>query len=122
MTWDVAATEAFEAWFDALAESERADVIGAVDALARHGPYLGEPFAARVPRSRHRQMRELRLMHEGRPYRVLFAFDPRRLSVSLLMGDATGCGRWHAEHVPAADRLYDACLDALRRGEMAACA
>ena len=52
-------------------------------------------------------MRELRVQHEGRPYRVLYAFDPRRVAVLLIGGDKTGNDRWYQEFVPRADRLYD---------------
>jgi hypothetical protein len=43
-----------------------------------------------VAMSRHWQMRELRIQHEGRPYRVLYAFDPRRVAFLLIGGDKTG--------------------------------
>jgi hypothetical protein len=52
-------------------------------------------------------MRELRIQHEGRPFRVLYAFDPRRTAILLLGGDKTGNERWYTDHVPIADRLYD---------------
>jgi Phage derived protein Gp49-like (DUF891)/Helix-turn-helix domain len=52
-------------------------------------------------------LRELRIQHEGRPYRVLYAFDPRRSAVLLIGGDKTGKGRWYEEHVPIAERIYD---------------
>ena len=50
-------------------------------------------------------MRELRIQHEGRPYRVLYAFDPR--AVLLIGGDKTGNNRWYEEYVPLADAIYD---------------
>ncbi len=52
-------------------------------------------------------MRELRVQHQGRPYRVLYAFDPRRAAILLIGGDKTGNDRWYDEYVPHADRLYD---------------
>lgn len=60
-------------------------------------------------------MRELRIQHEGRPYRVLCAFDPRRTGILLIGGDKTGNDRWYAENVPIADRLYDEHLEELKR-------
>ncbi len=51
-------------------------------------------------------MRELRIQHEGRPYRVLYAFDPNRDAVLLIGGDKTGNNRWYEIFVPVADRLY----------------
>jgi hypothetical protein len=52
-------------------------------------------------------MRELRIQHSGRPFRVLYAFDPRRMAILLLGGDKTGNDRWYLETVPRADNLYD---------------
>jgi hypothetical protein len=58
-------------------------------------------------------MRELRIQHQGRPYRVLYAFDPRRSAILLFGGDKTGNDRWYAESVPVADRRYEAHLETL---------
>jgi hypothetical protein len=51
-------------------------------------------------------MKELRIQHEGRPYRVLFIFDPQRNAVLLIGGDKTGSDRWYEEYVPKADAIY----------------
>ena len=51
-------------------------------------------------------MRELRIQHKGEPYRVLYAFDPKRNAVLLLGGVKTGEERWYEIHVPIADRIY----------------
>lgn len=60
-------------------------------------------------------MRELRVQHEGRPYRILYAFDPRRSAILLLGGDKTGDDRWYDVHVPIADKLYDTHIETLRK-------
>lgn len=52
-------------------------------------------------------MRELRIQHAGRPYRVLYAFDPRRVAILLLGADKTGDSDWYDRFVPIADTLYD---------------
>lgn len=52
-------------------------------------------------------MRELRVQHQGRPYRVLYAFDPRRVAILLIAGDKTGNNRWYEENVSRADDIYD---------------
>ena len=59
-------------------------------------------------------MRELRVQHEGRPYRILYAFDPRRCAILLIGGDKTSDKRWYDVHVPVADGLYDMHLETLR--------
>jgi hypothetical protein len=60
-------------------------------------------------------MRELRVQHAGRPYRILYAFDPRRTAILLIGGDKTGDDRWYTTYVPLADRLYDEHLAQLRQ-------
>ena len=58
-------------------------------------------------------MRELRIQHAGRPYRVLYAFDPRRNALLLIGGDKTGNDRWYEVFVPIADALYQKHLEEL---------
>ncbi len=60
-------------------------------------------------------MRELRVQYRGRPYRILYAFDPKRVAILLLGGSKTGDDRWYEKHIPAADALYGEHLDELRR-------
>jgi hypothetical protein len=59
-------------------------------------------------------MKELRVQHAGRPYRLLFAFDPRRVAIVLLGGDKTGDKRWYTRMVPIADDLFDAHVAGLK--------
>ena len=65
------------------------------------------PHSSGIEMSRHNQVRELRIQHEGRPYRVLYAFNPRRAAILLLGGDKTGNNRWYDDFVPRADAIYD---------------
>ena len=60
-------------------------------------------------------MRELRIQHDGKPYRILYAFDPRRAAILLIGGNKTGVDRWYDVFVPIADRLYDEHLVELRK-------
>ena len=59
--------------------------------------WLGRPHADTIHGSRVQNLRELRIQHEGRPYRVLYVFDPRRTGVLLIGGDKTGNPRWYEE-------------------------
>ena len=86
-----------------------------VDLLVEHGPSLPFPYSSRVESSRHRHMRELRAQHQGRPYRVLYAFDPRRTAILLIGGNKGGNDRWYQEYVPRADKLYEDHLAALAK-------
>jgi hypothetical protein len=106
MSWEIEYTDAFGHWWDALSEGEQEAVTHYVRLLESQGPRLGFPYSSRVSRSKHRNMRELRVQHEGRPYRVLYAFDPRRVALLLIGGNKAGNDRWYDQFVPQADRLY----------------
>lgn len=113
MAWDVEGTDEFGSWFADLSDEEQISVGRIVELLVEHGPSLPFPHSSGIATSRHRHMRELRVQHQGRPYRVLYAFDPRRSAILLLGGDKTGHDRWYDEHVPRADALYDDYLQQL---------
>ena len=115
MEWEVEYTDEFEAWWDSLNEEEHESVAAYVTLLEKRGPSLPHPYSSDIRRSRHTHMRELRVQHKGRPYRVLYAFDPRRVAILLLGGDKTGDDRWYERMVPVADSLYDEHLAALRK-------
>lgn len=118
MAWEIEFTDEFGAWWDSLKEAEQKDVAVGVGLLAEHGPHLRFPHCSDVKGSRHRQLRELRVQHQGAPYRVFYAFDPRRTAILLLGGNKTGDDRWYEINVPLADKLYDEYLAELGKEGM----
>ena len=116
MSWEIEYTDEFGHWFTReLDDEERESVVAVVGLLEARGPALGYPYSSAIKGSRHGQMRELRIQHHGRPYRVLYAFDPRRVALLLLGGDKTGVDRWYDEAVPRADKLYNDHLNELQQ-------
>lgn len=115
MAWEVEFTDEFEAWWDSLTVDEQDSVAFGVGLLQAKGPTLGRPYADTVGESEYANMKELRVQHEGRPYRVLFAFDPRRVGLLLIGGDKTGNPNWYEENVPRADKIYRQHLKDLER-------
>jgi hypothetical protein len=115
MTWEVEYTDDFENWWNSLSEEEQESLDASVRLLEARGPLLGFPHSSGIETSKHSHMRELRTQHQGRPYRTLYAFDPRRMAILLIGGDKTGDGRWYETNVPIADRLYDEHLEQIRR-------
>lgn len=113
--WEVEYTDELGSWWNRLSESEQVFVDASVRLLEEMGPDLGFPHTSGIAGSRHSHMRELRVQHGGRPYRILYAFDPRRHAILLLGGDKTGDKRWYETHVPLADRLYDDHVNTLQR-------
>jgi len=113
--WDIEYTDEFGSWWADLTESEQESIDSSVRLLEERGPILGFPHSSGIERSKHAHMRELRVQHDGRPYRILYAFDPRRCAILLLGGDKTGNNRWYDVHVPIADKLYDMHIETLRK-------
>lgn len=117
MSCEVEYTDEFEEWWNALNETEQAAVDAYVKMLEEFGIALGYPYSSEIKGSKYPQMRELRPQHKGKPYRVLYAFDPRRMAILLVGGDKTGNNRWYKEFVPIADKLYKNHLETLNREE-----
>lgn len=113
MAWEVEYTNQFEDWWYTLDEQEQDSIDMVVGLLEEKGPSLPYPYSSAISTSRHPHMRELRVQHKGLPYRILYAFDPRRTAILLIGGNKTGNDRWYAAYVPIADRLYDEHLDEL---------
>ena len=115
MTWDVEYTDEFGDRWNSLTEAEQESLAASVQLLEQRGPSLGHPHSSGINGSKHGHMRELRIQHAGRPYRILYAFDPDRAAILLIGGDKTGNKRWYEVHVPLADRLYDEHLKELEQ-------
>jgi hypothetical protein len=107
VAWDVEFTDQFGEWWDALDEDAQTSINAVVLVLEQVGPALTRPYADTVKGSRHANMRELRIQHQGRPFRLLYAFDPRRTAIILVGGDKGGDDRWYDVYIPIADKLYD---------------
>lgn len=107
MAWEVEFTDEFGLWWNGLSAEEQESIAFGVRLLEERGPWLKRPYADTVEGSKYPNMKELRCQHEGRPYRILFAFDPRRVGVLLIGGDKTGRSRWYEDFISRADAIYE---------------
>jgi hypothetical protein len=114
--WEVEYTNEFGEWWDKLSESEQISVTAHVELLEHMGPNLKFPYSSGILNSTYSHIRELRVQHSGKPYRILYAFDPRRVAILLIGGNKTGNERWYEEFVPIADKLYQEHLNSLKKG------
>lgn len=85
---------------------EQESVFRAVTLLEELGTTLGFPYSSAIQSSRY-PLRELRIQHQGRPFRVFYAFDPDRQAVLLLGGDKGGNARFYEEYVPKAEVIWE---------------
>jgi hypothetical protein len=114
MSWELEATEDFTAWFTGLKAAERVAIATKIEVLQAVGPSLGRPDVDTVKGSKYTNMKELRIQYGGKPYRVFFAFDPRRTGILLVGGLKSGKG-WYTTMISEADNIYGQYLKELKQ-------
>lgn len=108
--WSVEYTDEFYEWWETLDEGEQDAIDRCVELLIRRGPNLPRPYADTVQGSKHKNMKELRTQHEGRPYRTFFAGREDPAQFTPQRSERKTSGR-NAENGPQAmreDRLVGA--------------
>jgi hypothetical protein len=114
VAWEIEFADEFERWWDQLAAEQQGKIDAIVRVLEEYGANLGFPYSSGVNGSRFSEMRELRVQCQGKPIRILYAFDPRRAAILLLGGDKTGDDDWYERNVPIADRIFETHLKELK--------
>lgn len=106
MVWAVQSVVEFERWFLNLESAIRIEIAAKISLLQQVGPTLGRPHADTLKSSAYPNMKELRIQIGGEPWRVFFAFDPRRSAILLVGGNKGGDGRFYEVNLPIADERY----------------
>ena len=114
MVWSVEFTDQFRVWWSQLSTEEQTALGHKVLLLEQRGPLLGRPHADTLKGARLPNLKELRAECRGGAYRVLFAFDPRRVAILLWGGRKTSEDFYEAA-IPEAEKLSDQHLAELRK-------
>jgi hypothetical protein len=114
MKWHVEEHGQYTEWFEEQAEELQDEILAVVGLLQREGPTLSRPYADTLKGSQHSNMKELRVQYQGEPWRILFAFDPRRFAILLVGGNKTGNARWYKESILIADKRFTEHLESLQ--------
>lgn len=117
MAIEVELTDEFESWLLTLSSKERTKILGVVLYLEEKGVDLGYPHSSKIKDSKISQLRELRTQCNGKPYRVLYAFDPRRAAILLIGGCKSGKKNWYEKAIAIAEKLYKRHLEGLNNDE-----
>ena len=117
MAWEIEFTVEFEAWWQGVGESVQDAIDRSVHLLQARGPTLPFPHSSAIKGSKHGNMRELRVQVGGEPYRIFYAFDPRRAAILLVGGNKTGDDDFYERMIPVASRIYDQHLKELEQEE-----
>lgn len=111
--WNLIILDEFNAWVLSLPAHIQTAIAARLALLRQQGPQLGRPYADTLKGSKVPNLKELRVPVAGEPYRVLFAFDPRRNAVILLGGNKAGDKRWYETAIPIAEARFQRHLDTL---------
>jgi hypothetical protein len=117
MEWEVLFDEEFDEWLLTLDAGLQDEIWSHIEVLRRIGPNLGRPRVDTVKGSKFSNMKELRVQYQGDPWRILFAFDPRRNAILLVGGNKRANKRWYQEHIPIADQRFRRHLKSLEQTE-----
>ncbi|MHB1559435.1 MAG: type II toxin-antitoxin system RelE/ParE family toxin [Isosphaeraceae bacterium] len=118
MPWEVILDDDFADWLRGLDAGPRQEILAGSDQLSRFGPNLGRPRVDTLKGSVYPNLKELRVQYAGEPWRILFAFDPRRRAILLVGGNKVGDEKgWYRENIPIAEHRYARHLDKLGRDE-----
>lgn len=109
--WTILQTEIFSEWFEALDLPARESIYEKILVLKELGPALGRPYVDTVNGSKFKKMKELRIQSRNRPFRIFFAFDPKRDAILLVGGNKAGKKRFYEEMIPLADQLFTEYLE-----------
>ena len=104
--WEIETSDEFRDWYRALTYNEVQSVNFSVELLEAVGPALSRPHVDTLKGSRIANLKELRVQHQGRPIRILFVFDPRRIGYLILGGDKTGDSDWYRRVIPLAEKIF----------------
>jgi hypothetical protein len=118
MIWEIIFHQEFEAWFFAEDLEVQTSIAMVLDILEEQGAGLGRPYVDTIKGSTFTNMKELRVQHNGNPYRILFAFDPQRQAVLLIGGNKGGDKRWYEKNIPIANRRFTEYLAETNNGEL----
>jgi hypothetical protein len=117
MSFAVNTSDEFDSWFTRLEEALQDDILFVVRLLQEHGPQLRRPYADTLEGTSLSNLKELRVQHRGEPYRILFAFDPKREALLLIGGNKAGDKRWYKRMIPLAEAIFEKHLETLEKEE-----
>jgi len=113
MVFTLKYSEEFLEWFDEQEKSLQRIVLMHLGLLEEYGPNLSRPYADTLKGSKLKNLKELRMQYKSTPYRILYAFDPKRQAIVLLAGNKASDKKWYDKMILKAEALYALHIEAL---------
>ena len=116
MSWIVLYHDEFDTWFNEQEEEVQDSILFSIGLLQAEGPILGRPYVDTIKGSKYPNMKELRVQHRGEPWRIFFAFDPKRRAIVLVGGNKAGGGsNWYKDNIRIADERFEEHLRTMKK-------
>ncbi len=114
MAWTLVYSEEFERWLVGQVEELQDEALANLDVLAEIGPSLSRPKSDTLKGSKLPNLKELRFEFERAPFRILYAFDPKREALIMLAGNKASDKRWYPKHIAQAEKMFARHLEKLK--------
>jgi hypothetical protein len=112
--WKILVLPEVDEWIETLDEKRQRRVLDVIQYLAEEGPHLGRPYVDTLNGSKIANLKELR----PGTMRIIFAFDPWRMSVLLVGGDKAGnWQQWYKDAIPLAEQRFKQYMERRRAEE-----
>lgn len=104
--WEVIQTAEFKEWYDDLEEDAREDILSSILILQNTGPILGRPRVDTLKGSKIKNLKELRVQSNGRPFRIFFLFDQKKNIVLLTGGNKQNDKNFYKRKIFESEKIY----------------
>jgi hypothetical protein len=104
--WEVIQTVEFKEWYDDLDEDAKEDILSSVIILQNSGPVLGRPKVDTLKGSKIKNLKELRVQSNGRPFRIFFLFDSKKNIVLLNGGNKRNDKSFYKRKILESEKIY----------------
>ncbi|MDR1148160.1 MAG: type II toxin-antitoxin system RelE/ParE family toxin [Spirochaetaceae bacterium] len=112
--WKIITSEAYDAWFLAQTDDDKALIRYKVLLLEEYGLNLSRPHADTLKGSKKlSNLKELRAKTDAHVFRVAYIFDPERKGLLLTGGDKKGKNqrKFYKDLIREAEQVYAAYLE-----------
>lgn len=118
--WEVVFTDTTSDWLMTEEEEVRESIFASLGLLEVKGPNLGRPHADTLEGSKHRNLKELRVQHNGKPYRLFYIFNKYREAVILCGASKKGVNEndFYKKMIKIAEKEYEKELELYELSEL----
>jgi hypothetical protein len=104
--FEVIISDEFGDWFKDLDSQAKKDIFASIETLKNFGPALGRPHVDTLKGSKINNLKELRVRSIGRPFRILFLFDPKKRAFLLVGGNKANDKKFYKKLITKAEFIY----------------